>query len=78
MSDEKTATLAKDAVASAVRYKFSEIKDASEALFGHAPAVVDGAFFGKDKEASYTVKEAQDLVKAFLNKPIGTAKKEGE
>ena len=82
MADEKattaaapaTATAAKPASAAepaaAVRYSYEELRDASNALFGYGPEVMDGAFYGKDKSKAYTVNEARDAVTAFLEKPV--------
>ena len=56
--------------APAVKYTLDEIKEASRDLFGYGPEVIDGAFYGKDASAAYTVKEARDAVEAFLNKPV--------
>ncbi|MDD6697864.1 MAG: hypothetical protein PUE51_05905 [Veillonellaceae bacterium] len=72
MADAKTTTATQSA-APAVKYTLGELKEASHDLFGYGPEVIDGAFYGKDGEASYTVKEARDAVEAFLNKPV-TAK----
>lgn len=82
MADEKAtaaaapaaATAAKPASAAepaaAVRYSYEELRDASNALFGYGPEVMDGAFYGKDKSKAYTVKEARDAVTAFLAKSV--------
>lgn len=85
MADEKTAattatasTSANTAAASAatqepavaVRYTFGELKEAAFNLFGYGPEALEGAFYGKDKTARYTVKEARDAVTAFLEKPV--------
>lgn len=85
MADEKAtaavpaaATAAKPASAAepaaAVRYSYEELRDASNALFGYGPEVVDGAFYGKDKNKAYTVKEARDAVEAFLKRPVKEGK----
>lgn len=87
MADEKAtaavpaaATAAKPASAAepaaAVRYSYSyeELRDASNALFGYGPEVMDGAFYGKDKNKAYTVKEARDAVEAFLKRPVKEGK----
>ena len=84
MADEKAtaavpaaATAAKPASAAepavAVRYSYEELRDASNA-FGYGPEVMDGAFYGKDKNKAYTVKEARDAVEAFLKRPVKEAK----
>ena len=81
MADEKATTAAVPAAAAAkpasaaepaaaVRYSYEELRDASNALFGYGPEVMDGAFYGKDKNKAYTVKEARDAVTAFLEKPV--------
>lgn len=71
MADEKAAAKATTKTAAQeARYTVSELKEAAQALFGYGPEVVDGAFFGKDLTATYTVKEAQAAVGAFLAKPI--------
>lgn len=83
MADEKAtttvaATAAKPASAAepaaAVRYSYEELRDASNTLFGYGTEVMDGAFYGKDKNKAYTVKEARDAVKAFLEKPVKEGK----
>lgn len=86
MADEKAtaaaapaaATAAKPASAAepavAVRYSYEELRDASSTLFGYGPEVMDGAFYDKDKSKAYTVKEARDAVKAFLEKPVKEGK----
>lgn len=68
MADEKATTAAEPAAAepaAAVRYSYEELREASNALFGYGPEVMDGAFYGKDKSKAYTVKEARDAVTAF-------------
>lgn len=82
MADEKATTTAAAAAkpasaaepAAAVRYSYEELRDASSTLFGYGPEVMDGAFYGKDKSRAYTVKEARDAVKAFLEKPVKEGK----
>ena len=84
MADEKATTAAAPVTAAkpasaaepaaAVRYSYEELRDASNALFGYGPEVMDGAFYGKDKNRAYTVNEARDAVKAFLEKPVKEGK----
>ena len=54
MADAKTTTATQGA-APAVKYTLGELEEASRDLFGYGPEVIDGAFYGKDGEASYTV-----------------------
>ena len=86
MADEKAtaaatpaaATAAKPASAAepaaAVHYSYEELRYASNVLFGYGPEVMDGAFYGKDKNKAYTVKEARDAVEAFLKRPVKEGK----
>ena len=67
----------KAAQEAAVTYTVDEFRAASKKLFGYGPEVVDGATYGKTKEA-YTVEEMKKLVKDFLEKPVTAEKKEGK
>lgn len=68
MADKKTTTAAEPAVA--CKYTVDEFKAASFDLFGQGDHIVDGAFYGKDLTATYTVAEAKKFVKDFLAKPV--------
>ena len=68
-TDKKTAT-AKKEPAVACKYTVEDFKAASFVLFGQGEHVVDGAFCGKDLNATYTVNEAKKIVKDFLEKPV--------
>ena len=86
MADEKATAAATPAAATAampasaaepaaaVHYSYEELRDASNVLFGYGPEVMDGAFYGKDKNKAYTVKEARDAVEAFLKRPVKEGK----
>jgi len=60
----------------AVTYTVDAFRAASKKLFGFGPEVIDGAVYGKTKDA-YTVEEMKRLVTGFLRKPV-SIEKEGE
>ena len=68
MADKKTTTAKEPAVA--CKYTVDEFKAASFDLFGQGDHIVDGAFYGKDLTATYTVAEAKKFVEDFLAKKV--------
>ena len=68
MADKRTTTAKEPVVA--CKYTVDEFKAASFDLFGQGDHIVDGAFYGKDLAATYTVAEAKKFVEDFLAKKV--------